>query len=45
MILADKIQTPKAHIRREQRSEVGVFIIECIRGKLVGPMTRGRIAE
>ena len=44
MILADKIQTPKGHIRREQRGEVRVFIKEFIRGK-IGPMTRGRIAE
>jgi hypothetical protein len=44
MILTDKIQTPEEHIRRKQRSEVGVFIKEFIRGK-IGPMTRGRIAE
>ena len=44
MILADKIQTPKGNIRRGQRGEVGIFIIEFVRGK-IGPMTRGRIAE
>ena len=44
MILTDKIQTPEEHIRRKQRSEVGVFIKEFIRGK-IGPMNRVRIAE
>ena len=44
MILADKIQTPKGSIRGEQRGEVGIFIIEFVRGK-IGPMTRGRIVK
>ena len=44
MILADKIQTPSGHIQREQKGEVGVFIIEYIRGK-IRPMTGSRIAE
>ena len=42
--MADKIHTPKGHIQREQRGEVGLFIKEFIRGK-IDPMTRGRIVE